>query len=65
MESIISPEKPLVCPFRTLTKLIPNQFGAADQMIEFPECHGNACPFYDSNAVTNSDKCLRAVVEIV
>lgn len=60
MEIIVTPEPWLVCPFRTKTKLVPNDFGAADQIIEFPDCQGRACPFYNDEAVDNTERCLKA-----
>lgn len=63
MELIVNPEPELVCPFRTRTKLIPNDFGAADQVVEFPECQGRACPFYNVKAKDNTEKCFKTYFE--
>lgn len=60
LEIVVTPEPWLVCPFRTKTKLVPNDFGAADQIIEFPECQGRACPFYNNEAEDNSERCFKA-----
>jgi hypothetical protein len=59
LEVVFTPEPMLVCPFRTITKLIPNNFGAADQIIEFPECQGRACPFYNDEADNNNERCFK------
>lgn len=61
--SVMSPELPTVCPFRTQTRMIPNQYNAVDQVMLYPECMGNACPFFNVDAESNADRCFRAMKE--
>ena len=49
----------MVCPFRTLTKLVPNQFNAADQVVEYPECQYALCPYFNNELTNNSTRCRR------
>ena len=63
MELVVAPEPSLVCPFRTKTKLVPNNFGAADQIVEFPPCQGKACPFYNDSAKNNTERCFKTYFE--
>lgn len=53
----ISPELPMVCPFRTHMKM---QNGN-EQIVLFPECQGNACPYFNVDAMSNSERCRRAI----
>lgn len=48
----------MVCPFRTATKMTEDENGIPTQLVEFPECQGSSCPFYDKN------QCLRALTMI-
>lgn len=38
----------MLCPFRIKTVLTEKD-GKKFQKEEYPECHGDACPFYDSS----------------
>lgn len=38
-------KKDLVCPFRTKTISYQDDTNSVIQIIEFPECHYNKCPF--------------------
>lgn len=51
----------LVCPFRTETKLVPNEYNAANQIVLFPECQYEVCPFYNNSAHNNTERCLRSL----
>ena len=59
--TIISPELAMVCPFRTQTRMIPNQYNAVDQVVLYPECQGNVCPYFDVDAEVNAKRCLRTL----
>lgn len=59
MELKIIPESQLVCPFRTKVRLVPNEYGTTDQLVEYPNCQGNACPFFVTDATVNEDRCRR------
>lgn len=52
----------MVCPFRTKTVLVPNQYNAADSVTEYPECQYALCPFYDSTGVDNLERCRRILL---
>lgn len=49
----------LVCPFRTETRLVPNEFNAANQVVLFPECQYAVCPYYNTEGTKNYERCTR------
>ena len=36
----------LICPFRTKTLSFQGQHGEVVQLVEYPECQYDKCPFY-------------------
>lgn len=60
----LNSNKILRCPFRTETILsqevdengIPKQI----QLVNFPECHYNQCPFYNPEGKEQYQKCFKA-----
>ena len=51
--------KELVCPFRTITTSSQLQDGRVIQLIEYPPCHYDICPYYID------DNCSRVVNTLV
>ncbi len=57
-------DKILRCPFRTetfITQEIDNNGNPKQiQLVTFPECHYNQCPFYNPNGKEQFQKCFKS-----
>lgn len=63
--TLLENKQDMVCPFRTqiiVTNTVDkNNIPSQIQTTYFPECYYGNCPYYNSKAIDNSERCFRAV----